>query len=523
MRICLYFDPSRLLRWHHWLAEALAGMPDHEVSCAFAATRRPLPSICRLLIDLERLVYGFGANGATDPVETELRSLPSGPIADADILINFSGEAPPATRGRVLTPLFNGVSGEIGVLTALVNHQDLVVDLYDSASPSGSWTARPARVDRDVFTAGLDSALSCAVALILKALRNEAAPDVCRGWAKTSRRLGTFSGLAFATSTAASKAIRFVDFLARGGKTWAVAWRFDEGTSLLERGEAALCVLSSQVDGFLADPFPFQYQGQNFIFVEQYLSTKNRGCIAVVPMDRNGPTTPPQIVIEETHHLSYPFVFEHDGQVWMIPESGAAGSVDLYRAVEFPHRWTREACLAKGIEFYDTTPLQHAGAFWFFGSPRVWKSTSWDVLSIYHAESLSGAWAPHVDNPVLIDTTLSRPAGAFIQNNGRTLRPVQDCSRHYGGGVTFCQIDALDQSTFVQTPVGRLRSGALGCHTYNRQSGLETVDLFGQVNGLRQATVSYGPLASRSTTAHSQASVAIASDLATRETAAEDN
>jgi hypothetical protein len=517
MRICLYLDPSRLLRWHLWLAEALAGTPGNEVSCAFAATRRPFPSICHLLIDLERLIYGFGANGATDPVETAVRSLPAGPVGDADVVINFSGEEPLTAGGRVLTPLFNGVPGEIGVMTALANDQDLLVDLHDTVSPTGSWMARPARLDRDVFAAGLDSALSCAVALILKALRREAgatASDI-RAARTTAPCLGALSALAFATSTVAWKAIRFLDVLARGGKTWGIGWRFDEGASLLDKGNAAFRVLTSHANGYLADPFSFRHQGRDYIFVEQYLNTKGRGCIAVVTADRNGTTTPPQIVIEEPHHLSYPVVFEQDGQIWMIPESGAARSVSLYRAVEFPYRWTREACLVEGIECYDTTPLQHAGVFWFFVSPRMWGATSWDVLSIYRADSLTGVWTPHVENPVLIDATLSRPAGAFIRQGGRTLRPVQDCSRCYGGALTFCQIDALDRSKFVQTPVGRIKSGAFGCHTYNRQSGLEVVDLFGHVSGSREVALTYDPLTSRPSVAYDQAPTPADSDFAT--------
>jgi hypothetical protein len=518
MRICLYLDPSRLLRWHQWLAEALAEVPGNDVSCAFAATRRPLPPICRLLIDLERLIYGLGANRATDPVEAALRSLPARPAGDVDVVINFSGEELSTAGGRVLTPLFNGVPGEVGVMTALVNVQNLFVDLHDTASPAGSWTARPARLDRDVFAAGLDSALSCAVALILKALREGAggaASDARGARATTTSCLGAFSALTFATSTVASKAIKFLDVLARGGRTWGIGWRLDEATSLLDKGDAAFRVLTSRVDGYLADPFPFRHQGRNFIFVEQYLNTKSRGCIAVVTVDRDGTITAPQIVLEEPHHLSYPFVFEQDGQIWMIPESGAARNVSLYRAVEFPHRWTREACLVEGIECYDTTPLQRADGFWFFVSPRLWGSTSWDVLSIYRAESLTGVWTQHAEDPVLIDATLSRSAGAFIRQGGRTLRPVQDCSRYYGGAVTFCQIDALDRSKFVQTPVGRIRSGAFGCHTYNRQSGLEVVDLFGHVSGLREVTLAYGPLVSRPSVAHDQAPAPADSDFAT--------
>ncbi|MER9443638.1 hypothetical protein NKI79_20045 [Mesorhizobium sp. M0340] len=493
MRICLSLDQSRLLRWHFWLAEALAEVPGNEVFCALAAGRCPLPLTCRLLLELEQLVYGFRGNGAIDPVEAALRCLPPPPADQVDVVIDLSGaESLPAGR-RVLTPVFNGAPGEIGVVAAWVNHQDLLVDLHDTARPLRPWTARPASGDREVLAAGLDSALSCAVPLILKALCEETGSTASgtRGPRTAVPSFGVLSAIARATGTVASKAIGLLDVLARGGRMWGIGWRFDESASLLDKGEAAFWVLTGNADSYLADPFPFRHQGQDFIFVEQYFYSKNRGCIAVVPVNRNGTTGASRIVVEEPHHLSYPFVFEQDGQIWMIPESGAARNVSLYRAVEFPYRWTREACLMEGIEGYDTTPLRYEGGFWFFVSPRLWRSTSWDVLSLYHAESLTGSWTPHAANPVLLDARLSRPAGAVIRHGGRTLRPVQDCARRYGGAVTFCQIDALGASEFAQTPVGRIWSGALGCHTYNRRSGLEVIDLFGHVRGLREVTTSY--------------------------------
>ncbi|UCI10457.1 hypothetical protein [Mesorhizobium sp. B1-1-8] len=496
MRICLCLDSSRLLRWHLWLAEALAEVPGDQVFCAFAAGCRPLPLICRLVLDLERLVYGFRGNGATDPVEAELRSLPPCPADQVDVMIDLSGQDPLAAGPRVLTPLFNGVPSEIGVMAALANDQDLQVNLHDTARPSQPWMARPASTDREVFTVSLNSALSCAVTVILKALREHAgAASSVHGRQTTVPSLGALPALAWATGAVASKAVRFLDNLARGGRAWGIGWRFDETSSLIEKGEAVFRVLTGSTDGYLADPFPFRHQGRDFIFVEKYLYSKNRGCIAVVPVGRHATAGAPQIVLEEPHHLSYPFVFEQDGQIWMIPESGAARNVSLYRAVEFPYRWTREACLIDGIEAYDTTPLRHEGGFWFFVSPRLWRSTSWDVLSLYRAESLVGPWKPHAANPVLIDATLSRPAGDFIRRGGRTLRPVQDCARGYGNAVTFCRIDALGLSEFAQTPVGRIRSGTFGCHTYNRRSGLEVIDLFGHVRGLREVATSYGLLA----------------------------
>jgi hypothetical protein len=498
MRICLNLDSSRLLRWHVWLTKALAEVPGNEISRAIAPERRPLPLGSRLLFELERTVYGFGGNSAVDRMEAALLSLPPQQAGDVDVVIDMSGEGPLPVARRVLTPLFNGVPGEIGVMAALANDQELVIDLHDTARPSQPWTARPASVDREVFAASLDGALSCAVALILKALHEEtgsAAPRFRRRQ-MAAPSLGALSSFACATDTVVAKAARLLDKVSKGSKTWAIGWRIDESASVLDGGESTFRVLSGGTDSYLADPFPFRHEGQDFIFVEQYLYSKNRGCIAVVTTNRNGTANAPRIVLDEPHHLSYPFVFEHAGQIWMIPESGEAGNVSLYRAVEFPYQWKREACLIEGIEGYDVTPMPHAEGFWFFVCERLWRSSSWDILNLYHADSLTGSWTPHAARPVLIDARLSRPAGALIHRDGALLRPVQDCARGYGGAVTFCRIDALSASEFAQTPVGRIRSGPFRCHTYNRRSGLEVIDLFGQIGGLQEVAISYAPLAS---------------------------
>ncbi|HEX7881338.1 MAG TPA: hypothetical protein VF499_01195, partial [Afipia sp.] len=74
------------------------------------------------------------------------------------------------------------------------------------------------------------------------------------------------------------------------------------------------------------------------------------------------------------------------------------------------------------------------------------------------------------------------------------LRPVQNCSRGYGDAVTLCRIDALRLSEFSQTPVGVIRAAGFGCHTYNRRSGLEVIDMFGRITRLREVTASCRPL-----------------------------
>ena len=100
---------------------------------------------------------------------------------------------------------------------------------------------------------------------------------------------------------------------------------------------------------------------------------------------------------------------------------------------------------------------------------------------------------PHVRNPVLIDGSLSRPAGAVFDHHGTVMRPAQDCSSFYGGAVTLCRIDSLNENFFSQTLVGHIYAGKFGCHTYNSQYGLEVIDVFGRVRGVDHVRAEFVP------------------------------
>ena len=85
--------------------------------------------------------------------------------------------------------------------------------------------------------------------------------------------------------------------------------------------------------------------------------------------------------------------------------------------------------------------------------------------------------------------------------------------RGYGDAVTFCRVDALGASEFAQTPIGRIKPGPFGCHTYNRYAGLEVIDLFGQTRGLREIGISYVPLAPEARSASAPGHSPSAKDL----------
>jgi hypothetical protein len=232
-----------------------------------------------------------------------------------------------------------------------------------------------------------------------------------------------------------------------------------------------------------ADPFGIVVNRRHYLFCEEFDYRLGRGVISVTVVGQNGPPKRPTIVIERPYHLSYPFVFEHRGQIWMIPETSAAGRVELYRADRFPDKWVLEGALLEGINACDATIFLKNGRWWMFAGTSERQSSSWDALSLFHAPDPLGPWTAHRQNPVLIDRSSARPGGAVFEYRGAHWRAAQDCSKRYGSALVLCAIDRLDEEDFVQTVRAAISPGPLwgprGLHTLNWLEGLELVDGLG--------------------------------------------
>ena len=70
---------------------------------------------------------------------------------------------------------------------------------------------------------------------------------------------------------------------------------------------------------FLADPFVFTKDDIDYIFVEDLFSD-NKGRISAIRLGDQGYEFL-GVVLEESFHLSFPFIFDHDGDIYMIPET----------------------------------------------------------------------------------------------------------------------------------------------------------------------------------------------------------
>lgn len=225
---------------------------------------------------------------------------------------------------------------------------------------------------------------------------------------------------------------------------------------------------------FLADPFVVTHHDRTYILCEEYRNSTNRGTLAAIEL-ASGLTSRPHTVIEEGYHLSYPQIFEHEGEMYCVAETGQANSVGLYRATEFPYRWQYVHTLLPDVRAIDSTLLRHDGKWWLFCTSGTGpRGGDHSHLCIWYADDLFGKWTPHAGNPVKIDVRSSRPAGPFFVHQGRLYRPAQDCSGTYGGAIRINRVDILGETAFEECTVGTIRPPS---REYNR--GIHTISSAG--------------------------------------------
>jgi hypothetical protein len=348
--------------------------------------------------------------------------------------------------------------------------------------------ARPMLSDRVWLSRMCDDLLAGAISLLIQSVARVFAGDLLPLAETIDRAPGSSFLPNYAVSLAKGLAGRALQKLKSSGRPfyWQVAYRVIDGPGVAETGRlegAAFTVLADDGERFYADPFVLEHDGCHYLFVEEFPYTTGRGVISVSKLGEDGRFGPPRVVLEEPHHLSYPQVFVHDGELFMLPESSAARELVLYRAEDFPNRWVRDSVLIAGRDFNDATLLQSGDRVWLFGTERFGYGSASDTMMAYSAASLRGPWEPHALNPIAIDRSAARPGGAFIRQGDRLLLPVQDGSRAYGGGLGLMELVRVDDEDVVFAPPRPIAPGTAwkrsGIHTLNRAGRLEVVDSAG--------------------------------------------
>ncbi len=507
MLVCILVDRTRYVRWHTWLLADLAGAGHSvEIVAAHSSLSFPVGLVCALRLD--RFLHRHRGGHSMDAVSPQ-HPLPEHALSQYDVIIDCSGSPDALAPGlRSLTPMFNGVNSELGAIAAALDDKVVEITLVDECNTEVGLVARPAFPNRYSLNDQLDAVLSRAVELIVECI---ARPDATANRRKPSRALlkpevaghaviaSAYRKLAGSLATKWGRQLRRPS-ASRSQSRWALAIRPTKGTGICESNwpsQALFRIVPDDGRRFYADPLLIEHNGRTWLFCEEFTLATERGIISVAEVFADGSVGAMRPVLKRPYHLSYPFIFFDGGQHWMIPESAESGAVELYRATEFPYSWIFEKKMIDGITAYDATHLTHGDRSFLLLTTKHRFSTSWDNLRIYEADSLDCPFVPHSTGLSLIDRSQSRAGGAILRRGTDLIRPVQDCSKIYGGGLILARIDQLTSDVYRQTPIAQVRvignAAITGIHTYTHTSQFEAVDVWGSPEGITEVTIAVQP------------------------------
>jgi hypothetical protein len=229
---------------------------------------------------------------------------------------------------------------------------------------------------------------------------------------------------------------------------------------------------------FYADPFVIEHERKPWVFFEDLPYTTDKGIIVCAEINRDGTLSQTIPVLELPYHLSYPCIFRDAGELYMVPESVADGTVQLYRCERFPDVWKQVRILLRA-PVVDSTVWIEDGLYWFFVTlqqPRGGGLQLW----LFYSRSLTGELIRHPRSPFSTDIRFSRGAGAIFREDGKLIRPSQDCSGSYGRLIVFNEVTTLNEREYAERPGAiidtRDMPNMIGTHSYGRVGDFVVID-----------------------------------------------
>jgi hypothetical protein len=211
---------------------------------------------------------------------------------------------------------------------------------------------------------------------------------------------------------------------------------------------------------FWADPFLYSHDGRTFCFVEDYVYKTGRAHITALEVTGTK-VMELGVALKEPFHLSFPFLFQYQGGLYMCPEASASGQIRVYRCAEFPLKWELQTVIMEGVPAADTMLFERGGKWWML--TNLDESGAVDHCSelyLFSSDSpLDANWTPHPQNPIRIDACGGRNAGLVVEGERLFRLAQRQGFDQYGQGLLVYEIKTLSESLFVEELVSEVKPG----------------------------------------------------------------
>ncbi|WP_152619469.1 glucosamine inositolphosphorylceramide transferase family protein [Cohnella kolymensis] len=205
---------------------------------------------------------------------------------------------------------------------------------------------------------------------------------------------------------------------------------------------------------FVADPFMMFHKSKYYLFFEVLDRSTGKGVIGLAISNDGKEWHYDRIVLRESYHLSYPYIVETEGDIFMLPESTEAGRVLLYKATNFPYDWVVSHELIEG-SYLDASVFEYDRTWWMLAG------TAGGNLHLFFSDSINGRWTEHPSSPMIVSNFhITRPAGRVIAGSHGVYRYAQDSLPYYGTQVRVFEITRLSRTEYEERELNTIIRGS---------------------------------------------------------------
>jgi len=198
-----------------------------------------------------------------------------------------------------------------------------------------------------------------------------------------------------------------------------------------------------------ADPFILSSdKGLYHLIIEDYSMDDHYGKVALLIVNDRYEVQEHKILLDTRSHLSYPFVFKENGNVYVFPESADNGNLSCY----LYNPETRSLGFVKHIinmPLLDSNIIKHKNKYWIFGITREKDNNENYELQCFYSDDLLGPYTPHPANPLANGMDGVRSAGNIMEIDGVLYSPTQNCKEQYGKSISINKITRLNETSYT--------------------------------------------------------------------------
>ena len=213
-------------------------------------------------------------------------------------------------------------------------------------------------------------------------------------------------------------------------------------------------LIKNKRNSFIADPFLWKFDNQNYVFVEEYDYKDKKGKISCYLLNQNT-SKYLGVVLEEEFHMSFPFIFSYEDNLYMCPETSKQNEIRIYKCKKFPYEWFHFKTIFKNIKAIDTLLFEKNSLWWLLTNSRNDGLDPSNELNVYYSKDgpLTDNWIPHKKNPIYTDINHSRNGGLIYYNNNIYRVNQKPSFGRYGKEFNLNLIDEINENSFKETKI----------------------------------------------------------------------